>query len=122
MDNLGCLSILILMIELCVYLSYYKDIIFSIEISCFYLGIFYNQQDYPNIRAWGEVLFGISLAFIVITLMHNFKSAFYIKYTEETISPVLAKDSSLNQTLKYYDKKINKEEALRKQMMMFEDI
>lgn len=69
------------MFELCINLSYYKDVIFAVEITGFYLGVFYNQHEYLQIKDWGETLFYISLIFIIITLAHHYKSVFYIKYS-----------------------------------------
>lgn len=80
-ENLGWFALLLLMFENCINISYYKDVIFSLEIWVFYLGIFYNQFDYPTLKEWGEALFSISLIFMVITLCHSWKSSFYTKYS-----------------------------------------
>ena len=79
LDDLGSLALLVLALESIINLSYYKDVIFSFVIAGFYLGVFYKQE-YPNVKTWGEVWFSLSLIFIFITLLHNFRSAFYIKH------------------------------------------
>jgi len=81
METLGCLSLMLLMIENCIYISYFKDIIFSLEVCAFYLGIFYKQDSYPALRKWGQTLMVISLVFVIITLAHSWKSCFYTKYS-----------------------------------------
>lgn len=65
-------------------LSYYKDVVFASLVAMFYLGVFYNQDKYDSIKVWGKIWFSIALIFIVITLLHNFKSAFYTKYSYYT--------------------------------------
>ena len=79
--KLGSIALFLLAVESIINLSYYKDIIFSFVLSGFYLGVFYNQKRYPSIALWGKVWFSISLIFIFITLLHHFRSAFYLKYS-----------------------------------------
>jgi hypothetical protein len=81
MDSLGSFALLLLMFESCIYLSYYKDVVFASEIALFYIGIFYRQREYPNLKNWATTLFVISVVFILITLSHNWKSAWYTKYS-----------------------------------------
>lgn len=76
----------IMLIEMCIYLAYYKDVIFSIVTLTNYVGMYFNYENHGekvydySVKRCIIAMISISSAFILMTIIHDYEKAFYMKY------------------------------------------
>ena len=78
------IALTLMLIEMCIYLAYYKDIIFSLVTLINYVGMLTyhmsNQEYDESIQTALITNICITGIFIILTLIHDLDRAFYLKY------------------------------------------
>lgn len=88
LQGFGISAMTLIMWELTYNLTYYRDIIFSLFDWAIFGGIWYrnSKSDQPveYILMSSMICFFISIGFTIITVVHSWESAFYLKYNSIT--------------------------------------
>jgi hypothetical protein len=86
-DGWGQLGMSLLLFEMVIYLTYYKDIVFGLMTLIIYTGILTNSLDPTNLYRLSNAiivcnitLIVVSIIFIVLTILFDHEKAFYMKY------------------------------------------
>lgn len=78
------IGLTIMLIEMCIYLAYFKDIIFSLVTLMNYVGLLLYQTQHKmfnqSIVTCLITMISMTGVFILFTLIHDYDKAFYLKY------------------------------------------
>jgi hypothetical protein len=71
-----------MLVEMSIYLAYYKDVIFSLITLVNFVGMYIHNQgpSHQYVQNCLIALISISSAFILMTVLHDYDKAFYLKY------------------------------------------
>lgn len=75
---------LVMMIELCIYLAYYKDVIFATISLVNYVGMYIYNKEFGYFQHYITntliAFISITSCFIFLTLLYDYDKAFYMKH------------------------------------------
>ena len=117
-QGFGIFAMTLMLWELTYYLAYYKDIIFAFFDCIIFLGIFFrnftDNKETLYVKQCSLACFIISALFLIITFLHSFESAFYLKYFSiikklKNVEDAITKnEEDIFNHNNYYVKKIDK--------------
>ena len=74
----------IMLIEMSIYLAYYKDVVFSLITLVNFIGMYIHNKESNLFTTYVTncliALISISSAFILLTILHDYDKAFYMKH------------------------------------------
>jgi len=80
----GVLAMVLMLIEMCIFLAYYKDVIFSMTTLLTYVGMYIHNEEtkkFTNYVHHAVVgMISISSVFILLTIIYDYDKAFYLKH------------------------------------------
>lgn len=87
LETVSIIAMVIQMFECTVYLAYYKDVIFASVTLLNYIGMYmHNYEGKKDLNTLSDVvhcqltLILMTIAFIIVTILHDFDKAFYQQY------------------------------------------
>jgi|JI9StandDraft_1071089.scaffolds.fasta_scaffold198970_1 hypothetical protein len=82
LEGYGRVSLFLMVIELAIYLAYFKDLIYALTTLLIFVGVYTskNSGSYAKLHDDLPYLMGLTSCLIFITLVLDYRSAFYLNY------------------------------------------
>jgi len=82
LEGYGRVTLFLMLIEMAIYLAYFKDLIYAMTTLLLYVGIFTSSFSgiFVTLSKDLPYLIGLTSLLIAITLILDYRSAFYLNY------------------------------------------